>query len=241
MALSTGTRIGPYGVITAVGAGGMGEVYRGRDTKLSRDVALKILPEAFVTDGDRLARFRREAHVQGVSVLLGGGPARAVGRVDAASGAESRAASAAAHLRQPSATRRCRPTASGSRTDRPKTRPDSRRFMCGRFPTSPDVVSGFCRRGHVSDVAAPYRERTVLRPPGRPAGRRADAQRDAVGGGEVVVDGGFYVAPNPRTFDIWPGNRLLMIEDVPGAAGTPAGIVVMLNFVDDVKRRLAGR
>jgi eukaryotic-like serine/threonine-protein kinase len=63
MPLQTGSRIGPYEVIGAIGAGGMGEVYRARDTKLSRDVALKILPDAFATDPDRLSRFRREAQV----------------------------------------------------------------------------------------------------------------------------------------------------------------------------------
>ena len=63
MALSIGTRLGPYEITTALGAGGMGEVYRARDTKLNRDVAVKILPEAFATDPDRLARFRREAQV----------------------------------------------------------------------------------------------------------------------------------------------------------------------------------
>src|SRR5215510_2764124 len=63
MALSSGTRLGPYEIMGAIGAGGMGEVYRARDTKLGRDVALKILPHAFVGDGDRLARFRREAQI----------------------------------------------------------------------------------------------------------------------------------------------------------------------------------
>ncbi len=61
MSLSPGARLGPYEVLEAIGAGGMGEVYRARDTKLKRDVALKILPEAFAADGDRLARFEREA------------------------------------------------------------------------------------------------------------------------------------------------------------------------------------
>ena len=63
MALSTGTRVGPYEVLAAIGQGGMGEVYRARDTKLGRDVALKILPDAFAHDPDRLARFGREAQV----------------------------------------------------------------------------------------------------------------------------------------------------------------------------------
>jgi serine/threonine protein kinase len=58
--LVPGTRLGPYEVVSALGAGGMGEVYRARDTKLGRDVALKILPAAFTTDAERLVRFRRE-------------------------------------------------------------------------------------------------------------------------------------------------------------------------------------
>src|SRR6188474_3299236 len=61
MALDSGTRLGPYEVTAAIGAGGMGEVYRARDTKLQRDVAIKVLPEIFASDPDRLARFTREA------------------------------------------------------------------------------------------------------------------------------------------------------------------------------------
>lgn len=61
MPLTRGTRLGPYEVLGSLGAGGMGEVYRARDTKLDRDVALKILPESFAGDPDRLMRFEREA------------------------------------------------------------------------------------------------------------------------------------------------------------------------------------
>ena len=61
MALSAGARLGTYEIIAPLGAGGMGEVYRARDSKLKRDVALKILPDAFARDSDRLARFQREA------------------------------------------------------------------------------------------------------------------------------------------------------------------------------------
>jgi serine/threonine protein kinase/Tol biopolymer transport system component len=60
-ALKTGTRIGPYDVLAAIGSGGMGEVYRARDSKLGREVAIKILPTAFSHDPDRLVRFQREA------------------------------------------------------------------------------------------------------------------------------------------------------------------------------------
>ncbi len=63
MSLSPGTRLGPYEVVALLGAGGMGEVYRARDSRLRRDVALKILPDAFASDPDRLARFEREAQV----------------------------------------------------------------------------------------------------------------------------------------------------------------------------------
>jgi serine/threonine protein kinase len=63
MALAPGTRLGPYEILSALGAGGMGEVFRARDIKLKRDVALKILPDAFANDPDRLARFQREAQV----------------------------------------------------------------------------------------------------------------------------------------------------------------------------------
>ena len=61
MALTPGARIGPYEIVAALGAGGMGEVYRARDTKLNRDVAIKVLPDPFASDSERLARFAREA------------------------------------------------------------------------------------------------------------------------------------------------------------------------------------
>ena len=61
MALTTGTRLGPYEIVAAIGAGGMGEVYRARDTRLDRQVAIKVLPVAFASDHDRIARFEREA------------------------------------------------------------------------------------------------------------------------------------------------------------------------------------
>ncbi|MGH9386039.1 MAG: protein kinase domain-containing protein [Vicinamibacterales bacterium] len=63
MSLAPGNRLGPYEVLDSLGAGGMGEVYRARDTQLKREVALKVLPEAFAQDPDRLARFQREAEL----------------------------------------------------------------------------------------------------------------------------------------------------------------------------------
>jgi serine/threonine protein kinase len=64
MPLTTGTRLGQYEILSPLGAGGMGEVYRARDTKLNRDVAIKVLPEAVANDRERLARFAREAQAQ---------------------------------------------------------------------------------------------------------------------------------------------------------------------------------
>ena len=59
--LPSGTKLGPYEVLSAIGAGGMGEVYRAHDSRLGRDVALKVLPDAFNSDPERLARFEQEA------------------------------------------------------------------------------------------------------------------------------------------------------------------------------------
>src|SRR6187397_176734 len=61
MPLTPGTKVGPYEIVGAIGAGGMGEVYRARDAKLNRQVAIKVLPPIFASDPDRLARFEREA------------------------------------------------------------------------------------------------------------------------------------------------------------------------------------
>ena len=63
MALPAGTKLGPYEIVAPLGAGGMGEVYRAKDTKLDREVAIKVLPPAWASDPARLARFEREAKV----------------------------------------------------------------------------------------------------------------------------------------------------------------------------------
>ncbi len=63
MSISAGERLGPYEILAPLGAGGMGEVYRARDTKLKREVALKVLPDSFAADPERMARFQREAQV----------------------------------------------------------------------------------------------------------------------------------------------------------------------------------
>jgi serine/threonine protein kinase len=61
MTLAAGTRLGPYEILSPIGAGGMGEVYKARDTRLERTVAIKVLPASFSSDADRLRRFEQEA------------------------------------------------------------------------------------------------------------------------------------------------------------------------------------
>src|SRR6516164_1669977 len=63
MALAPGIKLGPYEIQSPLGVGGMGEVYRARDKRLGRDAAIKVLPEAFAEDAQRMARFEREAKV----------------------------------------------------------------------------------------------------------------------------------------------------------------------------------
>ena len=71
MPLTPGTKLGPYEILSALGAGGMGEVYRARDTRLGRDVAIKTLPAAFSSDPDRRVRFETEAKaVVPLSVMM---------------------------------------------------------------------------------------------------------------------------------------------------------------------------
>src|SRR5229473_6675164 len=67
MALPSGTKLGPYVIVSPAGAGGMGEVYQARDARLNREVAIKVLPAAFVRDPERLRRFQQEA--QAVAAL----------------------------------------------------------------------------------------------------------------------------------------------------------------------------
>src|SRR5262250_63925 len=66
MAVEPGSRLGPYEIVSPLGAGGMGEVYRARDPRLGRDVAIKVLPPSFSKDSDRLKRFEQEARAAGV-------------------------------------------------------------------------------------------------------------------------------------------------------------------------------
>jgi serine/threonine protein kinase len=66
MSLASGTRLGPYEIVGALGAGGMGEVYRAKDPRLGREVAVKVLPASFSQDADRLRRFEQEARAAGL-------------------------------------------------------------------------------------------------------------------------------------------------------------------------------
>jgi len=77
MSLVSGTKLGTYEIVEPLGTGGMGEVYRARDSKLKREVAIKVLPESFPCDAERIARFQREAEVLASHYdAAGGAPGR---------------------------------------------------------------------------------------------------------------------------------------------------------------------
>src|SRR5437660_4401160 len=65
MPIAIGSRLGPYEIVSTLGAGGMGEVYRARDPRIGREVAIKVLPESLANDSDRLRRFEQEARATG--------------------------------------------------------------------------------------------------------------------------------------------------------------------------------
>ncbi len=110
MSLSLGALLGAYEIVAPLGAGGMGEVYRDRDTKLNREAAIKVLPDLFATDVERLARFTREAQtlaslnhpniaqIYGVEESDGAGPRHGTG---------GRARPVRDHRARPRAARRC--------------------------------------------------------------------------------------------------------------------------------------
>jgi len=88
MSLAAGTRVGAYEILSAIGAGGMGEVYRARDMRLKRDVALKILPESVATDPDRLVSLR--SNIPSVNAARRSSRSRHPIRADAHASADSR-------------------------------------------------------------------------------------------------------------------------------------------------------
>ena len=128
MALSPGATLGPYEILAPLGAGGMGEVYRARDARLDRDVAIKVLPASSPSDAERLRRFEQEARAAGAlnhpNILavydVGDARGRAVRRHGAARGRDV-CASGSRRARSPSrkaSTTRCRSRAAS----RPRTR-----------------------------------------------------------------------------------------------------------------------
>ena len=117
MSLAAGTRLGPYEILSPLGAGGMGEVYRARDSKLKREVALKVLPDVFARDPERMLRFQREAellaalnhpHIAAIYGLEGNALVMELGEGESLRGPLPLEPSAAGRPPRP-VRRRCRP------------------------------------------------------------------------------------------------------------------------------------
>ena len=170
MLLAPGRRLGVYEVLSVIGAGGMGEVYRARDTTLQRDVALKVLPDAFARDPERLARFQREAQVlaalnhPNIAAIYG---VRGVRRHAGAGAGAGRGPTLADRLApRPAAARR---GAADRRADRRRARGGARAGH--RAPRS--------QAGQHQGAPRRHREGARLRPGqgARPAGRDADRPR----------------------------------------------------------------
>jgi len=150
MTLSAGTRLGPYEILAPLGAGGMGEVYRARDPRLGREVAIKVLPEAVAKDRERLARFEREAQmlaslnhpniatIHGVEDS-GGAPALVMELVE--DGGEPRAISPEGMPPGPG-PRPAKAPSSGAPTADRSTSTDSRRRRPGSSKSTPRPAGG---------------------------------------------------------------------------------------------------
>jgi hypothetical protein len=221
MALLAGARLGPYEILTPLGAGGMGEVYRARDTKLGRDVALKVLPDSLAHNPERLARFEREAHLlaalnhPAIAHIYGfedstDVPALVMELVDGASLAD-----------RCRSTTRCRSPDRLPRRSKQRTSRASCIVICGKelFYLAPD--------GALMRVAVA----------GGP-GWTASAPTKVLEGRYVTSTAGNF----PRNYDIAADRqRFLMLKPAGSEAAAPSQIVVVQHFDEELKRLLPAK
>ena len=134
MALIVGSKLGPYEILSAIGAGGMGEVYRARDDRLKRDVAIKVLPARFSADPERLRRFETEAQAAGALNHPNITAVYDIGVRTTARPTSSRSCSKArrcARVSRAEPSRRAAPSATGSRSPRGSPPPTPRASSTG--------------------------------------------------------------------------------------------------------------
>ena len=239
-------RLGSYEIVGLLGAGGMGEVYRARDTRLNRDVALKVLPEAFTADADRIARFRREAQVlatlnhPNIAAIhgleeSGGVLALVLELVDGPTLADRIAQGSSM---SPTITSPAMMTGAGMvlgtaaymAPEQAKGRPADRRSDIWAISSVPGAKPHWAADGRTLFYASGQTLMSIAIQGTTPADW---------GTPEKLFEGPYVLSSPGQSFDIAPDGRFLMVkEDGDTGARAPDTMIIVQNWVEELRARV---